>query len=672
MQTYQQIISQNILDLNEQDLIESIKYYDSVYRTGDAEIEDFEFDNLVDILHRVNPNSDFFNSSIIEDDENSSRKEKHKILMYSLDKYKTIRELVDWINNNCNNHNELLILSPKEDGISLANEELNQHVLTRGKGLLGQISDAHYKATPNYKQNQNNDFHTFGEAIISKQNWKDYFVGKINPRNGKLYKSSRNTVAGLFNNDQPVEELKYVDYIRYGLIDLNNPNQDKIKQFERLNQLNNVKIPFKSISIGNFINKFNENSLENYLNDLYKDWSIDYQIDGLVIEFNDYNLRESLGRERNNNPKFARAIKLPNWFEIYQTRINDINLKVSKQGKAKPVFWIDPVTINGATINKATAYNCKYLLNNNIAIGSTIEIVRSGDVIPKHIKTLTYIDENLNDLKNKLKFCPSCGEPLIWDETNTELVCNNTLYCKDIRLAKLIHFITTLKIEEFGEKEIENLFNVGYDSYSKLLNITHQDLIQINGWANASANKLLKQFKALNEKNIDFALLLHSLDLMDGKVGSRICQLILDNYDINIIIENLYDNEKLLEIIDELIKIKGISNITAEIFINGIYNFFDLKYSELPIKFSLAKTEKIITGDLCDGFKVCFTGIRDENLETKIAENKGTVVSGVSSNTTHLIVKNYSDKIMASSKVQKAQDFGTTIISIDDFKQIFK
>lgn len=660
MLKYSEIINKNINDLTEIELVESIKFYNQQYRNGDSQIEDIEYDNLVEILYSINPNSDFFNISIIDNNENSSRKEELPIQMFSLDKEKNVDDIINWIKSNSVNSDELVIITPKFDGISLAINESNNHAWTRGNGYIGQRSDDHYKLCNGYNKN-NNYFYTFGEVIISKENWKNNFENKINIKSGKLYKSSRNTVTGLFNNDEPNPELKYVDYIRYGLVD-NNNSLNKNEQLELLNSLNIVKLKYEICYVSDLVSLHNNNKLDFYLNELYKDWSKDYQIDGLVIEFNRYILRENLGREKNNNPKFARAIKLPNWFDIYQTKIIDIIFKVSKQGKVKPVFIIEPVNINGATINKATAYNCKYLIDNNIAIGSIIDIVRSGDVIPKHIKTISYIDNGVFDLKNKLKKCPSCGNSLIWDETETELICTNP-NCKDIQLSKLIHFVTTLKFEEFGEKEIENLFNQGFDSYSKLLYITYSDLINLNGWADKSIQNLLNQIKRLNEFEIDFALLLHALDLFDGKLGYKTCKLILNNININ----NLDDIN-----IYELTKIKGVSDITAHSFINGIKQFYNSKYNELPIKYNINKRPNIIIGDLCSNFKVCFTGVRNINVEKFIIENGGTIIDNVSKNTTHLIIKDYSNKTLSSGKAKKAQDISTiVIISLDDFKNKF-
>lgn len=86
MKTYQEIKNQITTELSEHDLVEYIKYYNKKYRDGESEIEDYEYDDLIEILRTINPNSELFTSSIVEDIENSSRKELHKIGINSFSK----------------------------------------------------------------------------------------------------------------------------------------------------------------------------------------------------------------------------------------------------------------------------------------------------------------------------------------------------------------------------------------------------------------------------------------------------------------------------------------------------------------------------------------------------------------------------------------------------------
>lgn len=63
--------------------------------------------------------------------------------------------------------------------------------------------------------------------------------------------------------------------------------------------------------------------------------------------------------------------------------------------------------------------------------------------------------------------------------------------------------------------------------------------------------------------------------------------------------------------------------------------------------------------------KVCFTGIRDKELEDTIIQEGGEVVSGVSRKTTNLIVADLSSN---SSKMQKAKELGIAIDTIELFR----
>lgn len=115
----------------------------------------------------------------------------------------------------------------------------------------------------------------------------------------------------------------------------------------------------------------------------------------------------------------------------------------------------------------------------------------------------------------------------------------------------------------------------------------------------------------------------------------------------------------------------GVQVITATSFVNGIKEFFNSKHNELPIKYSFEHAKQVISGDKFKDFKVCFTGVRDKELERIIQENQGSIVGSVSSKTSHLVVKDYSDKTLSSDKATKANDLNIKIYSLDDFKEKF-
>ena len=634
----------------EKDIIE----YNIQYREGTPTISDQEYDYLIERLVKEQPNSELLNMAVIEEPK-ENRKCALPIPMYSLEKDKSVEEFQKHLSSNGLPKDTACVISPKLDGISLVvDESPPKKAWTRGDGEVGQESTVHFD---NMARNDRNDFryvHSYGEAIISKENWVKCFLGKISPYNGKPYKSARNTVGGLLNTDDPREELKYVDYIRYGTsvdgsVDKLAYNRDKVEMLGICNSLNAVEFKYR-------VCKANEIT-EDLLDNLYQDWSKDYQIDGLVIDINDKNIRNNIGRERNNNPKYARAIKLPKWGENAIVKVLNITWQVSKQGNLKPVINIEPTDIGGATISNVTAYNAKYLFDNHIAVGSIIEITRSGDVIPKHLKTISWDEFEFDNMMEEIA-CPSCGDDVFWDDTDTELFCVNP-DCDEMRIGKLVHFFKTLEVEEFGEPTIIKFYKAGYQKPLDVLKMSITDILSIEGFANKSTNNLLKEFQKLKDNGTTLAKLIHACDSMEGRLGSKMIQLIFDE----ISGDDPYDQK-----VERLIQINGIAEKSAVLFNSGMQKFLKPEFQELFNYITILNENVMeITGNKFKGFRMCFTGVRPSKEQEKyLIENGAEVVSGISSKTTHLVVKDLSDKTLRSEKSTKAMSLGVEIITMED------
>jgi DNA ligase (NAD+) len=561
--------------------------------------------------------------------------------MYSLNKCKSIRELQQWLKYSNVSDEDILIITPKFDGISLVVEGIVGDCWTRGDGEVGQKSNNHLACM--IGSGYTEQIITFGEAIMSKENFKKYSDKYANPRN---------LVAGLFNRGEPGSELKDVDYIRYG----SDGNEDKINQIGRLNLINKIECKYLILRAKEFF-QHNSEFLEESLTVLFNDWGKDYQIDGLVIDINSKDLRDKLGREENLNPKYARAYKNPKWSGTVEVKVTGVTWQVSKQGKMKPVIQIEPTAFGGVTISNVTGYNAAYIIDNHIAVDSVIEITRSGDVIPKHLNTISYDDFEMVVMMDKIATCPCCDGQTKWDETMTELICSNS-DCEEQKIMKLVHFFNTLEIEEFGEPSIRKFYGVGCTTVYKILNATKENILIIPGLGLSSANKLRTQFDRLYYTGILLAKLIDALDVMQGKVGEKTIQLILDNLP-----------EERIQFghssVSDLIKINGIAEITATIYLEGIRRYAEVASEFINIiKVSHIQTPKAeVKGNKWEGAKICFTGVRpSKEQEKEIQEQGGEVVSGVSKNTTHLVVK---DLGSSSSKMEAAKKLGIQILTLN-------
>ena len=622
------------------------------YRRGEDTVSDPVFDARYERFCREYPDDIVSQKSVLEEIAgNDGDVEKLAIPMYSLNKKHYISEVRKWVANKGLPEDIELVASSKYDGLSLLSDEETASCNTRGDGVEGKIRNEHLKFMQNinaWYQYTERKFYTFGEGIISKKNWDEFYEGKINPRTGKLNKSARSNVVGLFNNKVPSEQdLKNVYYVRYGLVMKSGEQLSKTQQFDKLNDLNVFEVPYVLL-------KANDPELEDKLNELYKTWSNDFAIDGIVLEVNDANLREDLGRETDGNPAYAIAYKNPEWAEIANTPVTSIKIGISKQGNLNPVIGIKPVLLGGAQISNVTGYNMKYMFDNKISIGANIDLIRSGDVIPKHLQTTRYDETEFDKFWFSLKTCPHCGTLTVWNETNIQLMCPNDS-CPERMLSKAVYFFSTIEIDNFGEGEIKKLFDKGYNTPEKILNITYSELMSMEGWAKKSIESLFKQFQTLKTVGLPLATIIQALDLFNGKLGSKVAQKIIDGY----VGDENFDDE---DDIERMCKVEGVAQITAEAFIRGFDAYIN-RYSNFPIAISYRKTpQKVQKGDMYAGFAVCMTGFRDAELEEKIVSYGGSIVSGVSKKTTHLLVKVMDS---GSNKIEKALELRAKGINIE-------
>ncbi len=564
-----------------------LKQYNEAYRAGNPEISDVEYDALVAQLRDEDPENEFFKHSIIEEAK-EERMETLPVPMFSLEKVKSVSELIAWIKSVwVPGKSFCLTLTPKYDGISLLYDENTGALWTRGDGVEGQRSDEWGKMMGIEKMPDSVIYgganfelkmpYTWGEAIISKKNFEKL-------QQSTSYKTARNLVAGIFNSKKPNEFTKYVEFIRYGG-DPKSPFLESLKQmfFDMVNQkkdkVQKVEGCFDddARAFAIFISSFgeiDEEYLDEKLHSLYEKWSKDYNIDGIVIAI-DYletttkvDLNERLS---NGNPKYKIAFKGPLWSICADTEVEGVTWKISKDGKSKPVINIKPVEIGGVTIKNVTGYNAKYVIDNHIARGSVIRIIRSGNVIPKHIATLSHNEIEFEKMMDDMMECPSCGHPLYWDKNMTELCCD-TVNCRQKRIGQLVYAFSVLGCEEFGEPTLSKLYGAGYYSMEKIFQMSEDELQKIDGIGSSLAEVIYTQLEKLKTEGIPFARLLTAMNVFGGKMAEKTCQKILNEIDLDSVCTVITEGsrDEVEKLVKELCNISGVSEITAQAFLDGL------------------------------------------------------------------------------------------------------
>lgn len=657
-----------------------IKILNKKYRDGDPQITDKEYDTLLSTFKFVCPESVIFKSGVIESDVKSDRKESLKYPMFSLDKELFVEHLQKWLTNKGLPLSTKLICTAKYDGISILKDEWNQLAWSRGDGVIGETMHKHYKRLNDQAQKQ--QIFTIGEMLFPKHAFATHTFYK---EDGTPYKNARNMMAGLKNSDTISDDLQYVHHVRYGFAS-EDFTLNKSEQLDFISK--NIRPIQYKVFRGDELNV-------NDLTDLFIEWGVEYDIDGLVFDIEDKDIRKKLGRETNNNPAYARAYKNPDWATKNEAALRytydsptGVEWNLSKNGAIKPVTLLVPFDVDGVTVSRATGYNAKFIKDNQIGKGSVLEVIRSGAVIPKIIGV---VKAGLVELP---EYCPSCGTKLEWNNSGIDLMCTNS-NCKEVRFLKLAFFFVKYEISGFAEKTIRKFFDAGYDTVGKILNMTTSDIENIDGMANVSATKILKEF-ADKIKTTSFDMVGHASGSFEN-LGSRKLKMIYDGImeidatstsqsfaylqqdlkdsNFKMLAKLLKHNSNRDKISEMLINIKGMSDKSIDAFLDGLIKF-DEFISDLDITITDQVKKPTVSLVNCvykpidmSGREFVFTGVRDAELKAFIESCGGIVKDSISKTTTDLITK---DEDSTSSKALKAIKVGATVSQIDKFKNTLK
>lgn len=632
--------------VNVNELRKQLVELNRLYREGNPIVSDVEYDNLVEELRKASPNDSFFEKGIVE--EATDRMELLPLPMYSLEKIKNVSDFRKWLSKMYECGAKEIVCTPKYDGISLLTYDRDgNQAWTRGDGVEGQRSDLHFSKMNNGKPNGYfSNVYTWGEAICKKKAF-EHLKEKLNVP----YKNARNMVAGVFNSPDGYKNsvLPFIDFVRYGI---NEPINKDIQLKVLRNRYQNATI-FKKYEISYLLRLCDEELNELIDLELHHEFNNEYKIDGVVFEVNEYSVREKLGRLPNGNPVYAIAFKRAEWCDTYQTKVTGIEFGIGKTGVLNPVIIVEPVEMDGVTVTRASAYNAAYLIDNHICVGALIEITRSGEVIPKHLKTIEYDENEFIDMMDDLVICPSCGEPLKWNESHVDLVCQNR-FCKEREISEMVYFFRSVGCEGFEEPTIRTLYDNGWTSlydYSHTWKGNYQKYL-----GKVKGEKVFNEIQRIIAEGVPLAKLMSAYNVFEGKLAEKTCQLITDNLDektLEDLERGLYKQAAKNLTVEKLVKIQGVGEITAMAFIKGLLEFQD----SVGVKISYIKSPKIV----CTGEKyyVCMTGFRDKELEKAFLERGHEVLSGVTSKCNLLITENLDG---TSSKMKKAKEMKIRIV----------
>ncbi|OIP49514.1 MAG: DNA ligase (NAD(+)) LigA [Deltaproteobacteria bacterium CG23_combo_of_CG06-09_8_20_14_all_60_8] len=214
--------------------------------------------------------------------------------------------------------------------------------------------------------------------------------------------------------------------------------------------------------------------------------TLPYDIDGMVVKVDDLGLQRRLGNKA-RSPRWAIAAK----FAASQatTVLRDVEFGVGRTGAVTPVAILEPVTVGGVTVSRATLHNEDEVRRKDLHIGDTVLVQRAGDVIPEVVKAVTeYRPAGARPVSMPVA-CPECGGPLVRPAGEAVTRCVNQ-HCPAQRLQGLIHFTgkAGMDIDGLGKASLEQLAAAGLvNDLPDLYTLTAEQLQPLDGWGEKSA-----------------------------------------------------------------------------------------------------------------------------------------------------------------------------------------
>ena len=661
-------------------LVEQLKAANDAYRSGKPFLSDREYDELEKTLLRLDPQNDWFKKGV-QDATPKSRKVELPFPMMSLNKVKTMQELIAWAETF--GEGEQFVITPKLDGLSVGffTGAGEAKAFTRGDGKIGQDCTPHFfriGQKPDYLKMQQGLAR--GEIVFKNSNFE-----KFKTRHEEA-KNSRNSATGLINGDfdmSKAQDYSNLSVICYKFSDMGQW-LDKKQELAILHDATaeDSRIPYVVCTIEDL----KAEDCKMTLLKLFNDWRQVYPMDGLVFDVNSARARSLAGVYANGNPKYSIAYKDPDFTERGIVKVDHLELQFNREGIATPVVvFTMPVNLSGADISRVNGINMQYIHDWGIFDGQFLTIVRSGEVIPKITEVngvkIPFREEFKTDKEYRKAYqaalevrhaqmeyklfddlvhaatwqCPHCLTELKWDENHIQMYCPNH-DCSERRLQTIVQFCKIAGVKNFGEESVRQLFDAKViTDIASLFHLTESKFEGLLGWAEASVSSLLIELNRVRNE-LPFAQVAHASGMFGG-LGQKTIQMIVDQIGVN---ESGLVN---LKTIEELCAIEGVQEITAKQFNAGLEDFYSSELSGI-FQFSYIETPHKAGGPL-SGRIICFTGFRSAELKETIEKQGGQVVDSLTKNVTTLVTK---EKDSTSSKVVKAKQWGIEVMSREEFE----
>ena len=363
--------------------------------------------------------------------------------------------------------------------------------ITRGDGLAGEDVTENartIRSLPLRLAAEQGPLEVRGEVIMNRRSFE-----RLNEERDALglprYANPRNSAAGSLRVlDPAITASRQLDYFAYLLLRDGEPMlASHWESLARLEELGFKVNPNRRLC---------RNAAE--VLEFIADWeqrreSLPYEIDGVVVKVDSVTQQRQLGW----------TAKAPRWAIAYkyaareaETVLEGIEVQVGRSGALTPVARLQPVSVGGVTVSRATLHNEDEIERLDVQIGDRVVVVRRGDVIPKVERVAERGAERRPFTMPKQ--CPVCGGEIVREEGEAASRCINT-NCP-ARLKESVRYFASrgvMDIDGLGDALVEQLVSTGLvRSIADLYQLKPEQLVELERMAEKSAGKIIANIEA--------------------------------------------------------------------------------------------------------------------------------------------------------------------------------
>lgn len=380
--------------------------------------------------------------------------------------------------------------------------------------------------------------------------------------------------------------------------------------------------------------------------------------DGIVLKVDAVEQQHLLGFT-SKTPRWAIAYKFQ--AERIATQLKSVSFQVGRMGTITPVANLEPVTLSGTVVKRASLHNADIIAGLDLHIGDSVYVEKGGEIIPK----IVGVDEEarksgVGERVHFISQCPECGTELKRMEGEAAHYCPNDTTCPPQIKGRIIHFASRKAMNiNLGEENVNLFYELGMvKNVADLYLLNFQEIASLPRWGMQSAKRLAESLE--QSKSVPFDRVLFALGIR--YVGSTTAKKIASALQ-NIEAISSASYQTLMDI-DEVGEV--IANSVMEFFANEQNRDIVNRLKEAGLQFAISQADEQASNNL-EGLSIVISGTferysRDE-LKQLIEAHGGKNVSSISSKTDYVLA----GANMGPAKLEKANALGVKIISEADF-----